>query len=58
MTQNYPSATDGGVAYARQRDILKETLQKYGADNVAGITVGNEFILKYVTLIHPVFIIF
>ncbi|KAJ7283975.1 glycoside hydrolase [Mycena rebaudengoi] len=46
---NYPSATDGGVAYARQRDILKETLQKYGADNVAGITVGNEFILNYLT---------
>ncbi|KIY64983.1 glycoside hydrolase family 17 protein [Cylindrobasidium torrendii FP15055 ss-10] len=46
---NYPSATDNDVAYERQRDVLKEALQTYGTDNVAGITVGNEYILNYMT---------
>lgn len=45
---NYPIATDNGAAYERQRDTLKEALQTYGADNVAGMTVGNEFMLKFV----------
>ncbi|THV07250.1 glycoside hydrolase family 17 protein [Dendrothele bispora CBS 962.96] len=44
---NYPSATDGGAAYERQRDILKSAVQSYGTDHIAGITVGNEFILNY-----------
>lgn len=44
---NYPTA-DSTTAYERQRDTIKEALQTYGADNVAGITVGNEFVLKYV----------
>ena len=34
------------AAYERQRDVIKSALQTYGADNVAGITVGNEFMLK------------
>jgi len=45
---NYPAATDGGEAYARQRDIIKQAIQDYGTDHIAGVTVGNEFILKYV----------
>ncbi|KAL0562657.1 hypothetical protein V5O48_019427, partial [Marasmius crinis-equi] len=42
---NYPVATDNNVAYKRQRDDLKSALQTFGVDHVAGITVGNEFIL-------------
>ncbi|KAJ7094532.1 glycoside hydrolase [Mycena belliarum] len=44
---NYPVPSDGGVAYVRQRDLIKAALQTYGADHVAGVTVGNEFILNY-----------
>ncbi|KAJ7498672.1 glycoside hydrolase [Mycena latifolia] len=46
---NYPVPTDGGEAYVRQRDLIKDALQTYGADHVAGLTVGNEFILNYLT---------
>ncbi|KAJ6628915.1 glycoside hydrolase superfamily [Mycena sp. CBHHK59/15] len=46
---NYPIPTDAGAAYVRQRDTIKEALQTYGADHVAGITVGNEFILNYLS---------
>jgi exo-beta-1,3-glucanase (GH17 family) len=45
---NYNVPTDAGAAYVRQRDTIKEALQTYGVDNVAGVTVGNEFMLKYV----------
>jgi hypothetical protein len=44
---NYNIPTDNGTAYNRQRDVLKEALQSYGTDHVAGMTVGNEFMLKY-----------
>jgi len=46
---NYPVATDNGTAYYRQRDELKAAITAFGVDNVAGMTVGNEFILDYVT---------
>ncbi|KAJ6490326.1 glycoside hydrolase [Mycena vitilis] len=46
---NYPVPTDAGAAYERQRDLIKDALTTYGADHVAGITVGNEFILNYLT---------
>ncbi|KAJ6538531.1 glycoside hydrolase [Mycena vulgaris] len=46
---NYAVPSDAGAAYVRQRDTIKEALQTYGADHVAGITVGNEFILNYLT---------
>jgi exo-beta-1,3-glucanase (GH17 family) len=46
---NYPSATDNGAAYQRQKGEIQTALQSYGAQNVAGITVGNEFILDYIT---------
>lgn len=42
---NYVMADDN-APYVRQRDVLKSALQTYGADHVAGITVGNEFMLK------------
>ncbi|KAL1739825.1 glycoside hydrolase family 17 protein, partial [Schizophyllum fasciatum] len=45
---NYVSATDGGEAYERQRDTIKEVIQTYGTDHIEGITVGNEFMLNYV----------
>ncbi|PPQ77383.1 LOW QUALITY PROTEIN: hypothetical protein CVT25_010965 [Psilocybe cyanescens] len=45
---NYVVDGDPG-AYERQRDVLKEALQTYGSANIAGITVGNEFMLNYVT---------
>ncbi|KAJ7904780.1 glycoside hydrolase [Mycena olivaceomarginata] len=46
---NYPIATDAGAAYVRQRDLIKDALTTYGTDHVAGISVGNEFILNYLT---------
>ncbi|KAH8100979.1 glycoside hydrolase [Cristinia sonorae] len=33
--------------YTRQRDLIKEAIETYGVDHVAGITVGNEFMLNY-----------
>lgn len=45
---NYPIPTDGGEAYRRQRDAMKDAIEKYGADHIGGVTVGNEFMLKYV----------
>ena len=45
---NYNIPTDAGAAYVRQRDVIKEALQTYGTDHIGGITVGNEFMLKYV----------
>ncbi|KAF9243455.1 glycoside hydrolase family 17 protein [Melanogaster broomeanus] len=45
---NYP-AMDNGTAYDRQKAEIMLALQTYGAEHVAGVTVGNEFILDYVT---------
>lgn len=45
----YPVPDDNGAAYKRQRDVVQSALQTYGTDHVAGITVGNEFMLNYVT---------
>lgn len=45
---NYP-ADDNGTAYERQKGEIQTALQQYGAGNVVGITVGNEFILDYIT---------
>ncbi|KAJ3548209.1 hypothetical protein NM688_g5326 [Phlebia brevispora] len=46
---NYNVPTDGGVSYARQRDEMKSALETFGVDNVLGVTVGNEFMLNYLT---------
>ncbi|KAI0822552.1 glycoside hydrolase [Trametes gibbosa] len=43
---NYPVPTDP-APYERQRDAIIDALKTYGADHVAGITVGNEFMLNY-----------
>ncbi|KAF5321222.1 hypothetical protein D9619_000496 [Psilocybe cf. subviscida] len=37
------------TAYERQRDEIKKAIETYGVDHIAGITVGNEFMLNYVT---------
>jgi exo-beta-1,3-glucanase (GH17 family) len=37
---------EGG--YQRQKTALQQTLQTYGADNILGIIVGNEFMINYV----------
>ncbi|KAF8165474.1 glycoside hydrolase family 17 protein [Crassisporium funariophilum] len=36
-------------AYERQRDAIKAAIETYGTDHIAGVTVGNEFMLNYVT---------
>lgn len=43
---NYPAYNDNGTAYERQRGEIQTALQQFGATNVAGVTVGNEFILE------------
>jgi exo-beta-1,3-glucanase (GH17 family) len=43
---NYPIPTDEGAAYERQRDVIKQALQTYPKENIAGVIVGNEFMLK------------
>ncbi|EKM78091.1 hypothetical protein AGABI1DRAFT_42275 [Agaricus bisporus var. burnettii JB137-S8] len=46
---NYDVPNDNHAAYTRQRDLLKETLETYGTNHTGGMTVGNEFMLNYVT---------
>ncbi|KAH9481343.1 Putative glucan endo-1,3-beta-glucosidase btgC [Psilocybe cubensis] len=46
---NYVIATDNNAAYNRQRDTIKQAIQTYGTDNIGGITVGNEFVLNFLT---------
>lgn len=46
---NYDVPNDNHAAYTRQRDLLKETLETYGTNHTGGMTVGNEFMLKYVS---------
>jgi len=41
--------TNDASAYQRQRQAIKEALETYGTDHIAGITVGNEFMLNWVT---------
>ena len=43
----YNVPTDGGASYERQRGELQSAIQTYGVNNIAGITVGNEWTLKY-----------
>ncbi|KAG1887077.1 glycoside hydrolase family 17 protein [Suillus subluteus] len=46
---NYPASDDNGTSYTRQKGEIQTALEQYGAGNVVGITVGNEFILDYIT---------
>lgn len=44
---NYVIATDNNAAYDRQRDLIQQAIQTFGTDHIAGVTVGNEFMLNY-----------
>ncbi|KAH9957451.1 glycoside hydrolase superfamily [Russula dissimulans] len=46
---NYVNSDDAGAAYTRQRDLIESVITTYGTDHISGITVGNEFILNYLT---------
>ncbi|KDQ19321.1 glycoside hydrolase family 17 protein [Botryobasidium botryosum FD-172 SS1] len=39
---------DTDTVYTRQRDAVKKAIQDYGTDHIAGVTVGNEFMLNAV----------
>jgi exo-beta-1,3-glucanase (GH17 family) len=43
---NYPVPDDNNTAYDRQKLLIQQAIQTYGTNNIAGITVGNEFILE------------
>jgi exo-beta-1,3-glucanase (GH17 family) len=38
---------DNDESYQRQKVAIEDALKKHGADNVAGVTVGNEVMLNY-----------
>lgn len=40
---------DGSDAYARQKQELQGAIETYGPKPIAGITVGNEYMLNYLT---------
>jgi len=46
---NYNVPNDNDVAYNRQKQAIQDALTTYGADHIAGITVGNEYMLNYIT---------
>lgn len=43
---NYNVPNDNDAAYDRQKTVIQNVLQTYGANQISGITVGNEYILK------------
>jgi hypothetical protein len=45
---NYPIPTDQNAAYNRQKAVIQSAIQTYGTGSIGGVTVGNEFMLKYV----------
>ncbi len=45
---NYPVATDNGAEYQQQKQAIVAAIKTYGTDRIAGVTVGNEFMLKSV----------
>ena len=48
---NYNLPNDNNAAYNRQKQELQDAITTYGANNIAGITVGNEYILKCVVVV-------
>jgi len=44
---NYNVPDDKGAAYSRQLALILDAIKTYGTDHVAGVTVGNEFMLNY-----------
>jgi len=47
---NYNVPTDNDAAYNRQKQLIRDVIATYGTNNVAGVTVGNEYMLKCVPL--------
>lgn len=45
---NYPQPDDNGTEYQKQKTAIVDAIKTYGTDHIAGITVGNEFMLKSV----------
>ena len=43
---NYNEPNDNNAAYNRQKGEIQQVITTYGTDNIAGVTVGNEFMLK------------
>lgn len=48
---NYNIPNDNDASYDRQKTEILQVIQAYGDKNIAGITVGNEYILKWVTFL-------
>ena len=46
---NYPAIGDNNTAYERQKQEIIDAINMWGSDHVAGITVGNEFVLDYMS---------
>ncbi|EAU84671.2 glucan 1,3 beta-glucosidase [Coprinopsis cinerea okayama7 len=40
---------DDDEAFLRQSAAIREAIETYGTDNIGGVTVGNEFMLNWVT---------
>jgi exo-beta-1,3-glucanase (GH17 family) len=49
---NYPAADDNGTEYQQQKKAIVAAINTYGTDHIAGVTVGNEFMLKSVHRFH------
>jgi hypothetical protein len=45
---NYNLATDDNAAYNRQKQVISDAITTYGTNHIAGVTVGNEYMLKHV----------
>jgi len=46
---NYNLATDAGAEYENQKQAIVSAINTYGTDHISGVTVGNEFMLDYLT---------
>jgi exo-beta-1,3-glucanase (GH17 family) len=46
---NYAISTDNNTAYQRQRDEIVQAIDNFGVGSIGGITVGNEFMLNFLT---------
>jgi len=46
---NYPEPNDNGTEYNQQKQAIVAAINTYGTDHISGVTVGNEFMLDYLT---------
>jgi hypothetical protein len=44
---NYNVPNDNNAAYNRQKQVIQDVITTYGTGNIDGVTVGNEYMLKY-----------